>query len=245
MYARSRTLVSPIAFDLNKLEQFLQRMTVDRQLSRYRGFEEDLRDTLNPTTLLEETFWVKGQWLDFPEFSKMYIELHGAELRGRFEHKFSRLGSEVYRHIEARLYRTQFGFLTEYHAVILVSQIASPKGYEVYRGSDLDRVGVDCQIVLPVECETYNIHIFVDSPRAWSYRKYKQQAKSSNKVDGHHIDFPYTTRSGCVHSLKMLSNGFGVYTTEYVTHLFDVIQRKEACTKTQKGVDCCKGLIFE
>lgn len=200
-------------------------VTVDPTLKRYKKFEVDLRGELNPTGLLEKLFWYDKQWLDFADFASLYWQAYEPLLRLRFPKIFASLGDAAYTHLRARLYRTQFGFLTEYHAVILLASVFSPRGYTVWRGSALDRVGVDCQIMEPESERRYNIHIFVDSERAWYYREQKRTGKASDKVVGEHIDFPYTLEQGYVHSLRMLKNGFGVYTEEYARRLLEHIER--------------------
>lgn len=238
--------VNPLEYSLSDLEEFLSQMSVDHTLREYKGFEADLKGNLNPTELLEKLFWSEKRWLDFPQFASLYWQMHETELRRRFPKTFASLGSSAYKHLQARLYRTQFGFLTEYHAVILTASVFVPEGYTVWRGSVLDRVGVDYQIVEPATQLRYNIHIFVDSPRAWFYREKKRQTKSSDKVFGQHIDFPYTLEPGCIHSLRMLPNGFGVYTEGYAKHLLKLIKEGNIYGKSQKPmVDCLAGLLFE
>ncbi|GIV09389.1 MAG: type-2 restriction enzyme TthHB8I [Fimbriimonadales bacterium] len=238
--------VDPSEYRLSELEEFLSEMSVDYTLREYKGFEVDLKGDLNPTELLEKLFWREKRWIDFPQFASLYWQMHKAELQRRFLKKFASLGSSAYQHLQARLYRTQFGFLTEYHAVILTASVFTPEGYTVWRGSALDRIGVDFQIVESATQLQYNIHIFVDSPRAWFYREKKRQIKSSDKVSGQHIDFPYTLKSGRIHSLRMLPNGFGVYTEDYVKHLLKLIKDESVYGKLQKPmVDCSSGLLFE
>lgn len=115
-------------------------MSADDSHKKYKGFEEDLKGDLNPTGLLEILFWHRKKWLDFSEFASLYWREYEETLRQHFPQVFASLGSETYSHLRARLYRTQFGFLTEYHAVILLASVFSPKGYTVWRGPILDRL---------------------------------------------------------------------------------------------------------
>jgi hypothetical protein len=59
------------------------------------------------------------------------------------------------------------------------------------------------------------------------------------------IDFPYQVRRGCIHSLRLLSNGFGVYRREYVEHLKGKILSGECRGVQAERVDCKRGLIFD
>lgn len=238
--------VNPTDFKIYDLENFLAGTSVNPMWKHYKGFEQDLRGELNPTHLLERYFWEEKRWMDFPDFATAYIERNEPLIRSQFPEIFQSLGHETFLHLRARLYRTQFGFLTEYHAVILISTVFTLKGYTVWRGTDLDTVGVDCQIVKEADDKKYNIHIFVDSQRAWHYREKKRRQKHSDRLTGRHVDFPYTMQQGCIHSLKMLPNGFGVYTEEYVNHLLSLIEQGIVDTKVQrKEVDCRQGLVFE
>jgi hypothetical protein len=236
--------IKPDVQEIHDLEKFLSTTSVDTSHKQYRGFEEDLRGDLNPTNLIERLFWLEKRWLDFPQFFHEYWRLNEYKLRDRFPHKFAELGESAKRHLEARLYRTLFGFLTEYHAVLLIGLRFTLSGYTVLRGSDLDRLGVDCQIRETSSNLVYNIHIFIDSPRAKRYRSGKLVFKGSNKIDGIHIDFPYTLKPGCIHSLRMLPNGFGIYTKEYVDHLLHVIKNHVPVGKIQQPIDCQHGLRF-
>jgi hypothetical protein len=237
--------VEPTAQKIQHLEEFLSAMSVDPTHKQYKRFEVDLRGELNPTYLAERFFWVEDKWLDFPEFFEEYWKLNETKLKKEFPQIFATLGEQTKRHLEARLYRTLFGYLTEYHAVMLIGYKFSPLGYAVFRGSELDRVGVDCQIREPNEESLYNIHIFVDSDRARQYRSGKLAFKASNKLEGVHIDFPYRIKPGCIHSLRMLPNGFGVYTEDYVEHLLQVIRSGAAIGRKQLPIDCQRGLRFE
>jgi hypothetical protein len=237
--------VEPTAQKIQHLEEFLSTVSVDSTHKQYKGFEVDLRGELNPTHLAERFFWVEEKWLDFPEFFEEYWRQNEKKLREKFHKIFTLLGEQTKRHLEARLYRTLFGYLTEYHAVMLIGYKFSPLDYAVFRGSELDRVGVDCQIREPNGDSLYNIHIFVDSKRARQYRSGKLAFKASNKLEGIHIDFPYRIESGCIHSLRMLPNGFGVYTEDYVEHLLQVVRSGVASGRKQLPIDCQRGLLFE
>ncbi|HVF96694.1 MAG TPA: hypothetical protein VM871_05215, partial [Flavisolibacter sp.] len=117
--------------------------------------------------------------------------------------------------LRARLYRTQFGFLTEYHAFHLCRNYFSPEN--VVRSVDLDRAGVDFQI--RYNGALYNVHIFVDTPRAWEFRKYKSAYKNVNSLPGIHLNLPYSLQGERFNSLRYLKNGFGVYTVSYLQFL--------------------------
>lgn len=108
----------------------------------------------------------------------------------------------------------QFGFLTEYHAYFLCVCLFGDGN--VSRSTELDLAGVDFEIRLMDNI--YNIHIFVDSPRAWEYRNYKSQYKQVNSRPGIHVNLPYSLQSGRFNALRFLKNKFGVYTEKYLRY---------------------------
>lgn len=224
--------VDPSEYNLCELEKFLSTLSVNPNFKNYKGFEVDLKGELNPTELLEILFWNEKKWIDFPEFASLYLEKYKNKLYLEFSPIIKSLGKDFHKHLQARLYRTQFGFLTEYHAVILLATVFVPQGYLIFRSSTLDRLGVDCIIFDPTFKEKYNIHIFVESKRAKFYREKKRNMKHSNKLSGIHIDFPYTLKQGFKHSLKFLPNNFGVYTNEYAQYLLDLIKSKNFQSNT-------------
>ncbi len=228
--------------NIDDLEKFLQTLNLSEKHRAFKGFEVDLKGNLNPTRILNDLFWAKKEWLNIEEFFERYVHIVYVDLKCAFPKEVAQLGAKFGSHLAARLYRTQIGFLTEYHCAMLCEEIFSPDGFVVRRSPDLDRVGVDIQLVRNKEC--YNLHIFVDSPRAWKFRREKRLQKSSNQQHGTHIDFPYQVRSGCIHSLRLLSNGFGVYRRDYVEHLKSKILSGECLGNQSEHVDCKRGLIF-
>lgn len=227
---------------ISELETFLETLNLSEKHRNFKGFEVDLKGNLNPTRMLNELFWVKKEWLNIEEFFERYVRTCYPALKQKFANEVVSLGAKFGSHLAARLYRTQIGFLTEYHCAMLCGEVFAPEGFAVRRSPDLDRIGVDIQLVR--QKNFYNLHIFVDSPRAWLFRREKRLRKSSNQQEGTHIDFPYQVRSGCIHSLRLLSNGFGVYGRGYVEHLRSKILSGDVLGVQIEKVDCKRGLMF-
>jgi hypothetical protein len=230
-------------FSLSALESFLETMTLSDAHRALKGFEQDLAGDLNPTHLLHFLFWERRIWLDFADFANFYRKKNLTHLHEEHGTAIAALGNTFEAHLAARLYRTQFGFLTEYHAALLTEDVFRKHSFELLRSPDLDRHGVDFQ--LRRRRDLYNIHIFIDSPRAWHYRNMKRTTKSSNHLAGVHIDFPYTVKPDCIHSLRLLKNGFGVYSRRYAEHLKEKILSGEAGGTQAADVDCQHGLRFD
>jgi len=197
---------------ITELVGFLSTLELNPSLAKIKTLELDLKGSLNPTLCLNNTFFEQNHWLSFKDFYEYYLAQNEGELR----QKFSTISWEdLKKGLEARLYRTQFGMLTEYHAYFLCKNFFGERN--VLRNSDLDRIGVDFQVFF--NNEWYNIHIFVDTDRAWEYRKFKVQYKQSNSVKGLHINLPYSLSRNRFNALEYLSNGFGVYRNDYLEYL--------------------------
>lgn len=196
---------------LEQYESFLESLTLYPQLYKIKTVEMDLKGYLNPSHLLNELYFNQQKWLTFEQFFTHYLAL----FRNELEENLSKTSASDWEEgLRARLYRTQFGFLTEYHAYFLASEMFGQAN--VFRETSIDVVGVDFQIIL--DTQKFNIHIFVDTPRSWKYRKYKSNYKNVEHLSGLHVNLPYSLQPGKIHSLRFLKNGFGVYTKEYLNY---------------------------
>jgi hypothetical protein len=194
---------------LKKYEDFLGSMKLSPEFFKIKDFEMDLKNELNPSQYLTEFYFNKINWLSFSDFFDFYFNKYKETIKERFLFPSYDNFSEGLR---ARLYRTQFGFLTEYHAFFLSSILFGSKN--VFRSVQLDISGVDFRINLHEKY--YNIHIFVDTERAWSYRNFKSKHKRVDDIEGIHTNLPYSLKQNKFNSLRFLKNGFGVYTESYL-----------------------------
>lgn len=196
---------------LREYEMFLESLKLSPDLFKIKDVEMDLKKELNPSHCLDDLFFKQMKWLSFEDFFEFYFNRY----KDIIMTKFSFSSYESFKEgLRARLYRTQFGFLTEYHAFFLAS-ILFGNG-NVKRSTGLDLAGVDFQVSL--NNNTYNIHIFVDTERAWSYRNYKSIHKKVNSLEGVHVNLPYSLKANRFNSLRFLNNKFGVYTESYLRY---------------------------
>ncbi len=195
---------------IRRYQSFLSQLVLNPALAQTKTVEVDLTGTLNPTNLLNRLFFEQEQWLGFEDFLQHYLAENKVLLQRTFAHI---AWPALETGLRARLYRTQFGFLTEYHA-FFACRCFFPA---VYRDKGLDKAGVDFQLFY--QQQTYNVHIFVDTPRAWAYRNYKSANKSGNKLPGVHVNLPYSLAANRFNSLRFLPNGFGIYTSGYLKYL--------------------------
>jgi hypothetical protein len=198
---------------LETYEQYLaQLIPQPPELRAIRDVEMDLKGSLNPSTLLHQLYFEQYNWLSFQEFFELYTTLFEQQLAANFNiTDWTQFGNGL----QARLYRTQFGFLTEYHAYYLAMHIFGITN--VFRSTLLDKKGVDFQI--NYMNALYNIHIFVDTPRAWAFRNIKSTTKSVDSEHGIHVNLPYSLAENRFNSLRYLPNRFGVYTAAYFQYL--------------------------
>jgi hypothetical protein len=217
--------------------EFLCSLRLNPHLAQIKSFEADLKGALNPSKLLNELFFVQNRWLNFDAFFNLYWKKHQALLKD----KFSALNEqELLRGLRARLYRTQCGILTEYQAFLGAQAIFGNEN--VHRSIELDQTGVDFSITH--QESYYHIHIFVDTQRAWHYRKYKSAYKQVESAEGIHVDLPYSLKNDRINSLYYLPNGFGVYTPAYLRYLQQEIYSGNLLRFSVNGVNE-QGFIYK
>ena len=112
-------------------------------LFRIKTVEMDLRGILNPTNELNTLFFDENCWLDFKDFFIYYYKKYNKELKTISSDNG---WNEFTVGLRARLYRTQVGFLTEYHAFYLSKLIFGDE--RVVRSISLDKRGVDFQCII-------------------------------------------------------------------------------------------------
>lgn len=210
--------------------EFLASLPLDKKLRQIKYLEDDLKGDLNPSKLLDVLFFEQQQWLDFEAFFQLYVEKNQRLL----QHTFPQLDEQqLLQGLRARLYRTQCGILTEYQAFLAAQVVFGAE--HVRRSLSLDQAGVDFTIAH--QQLAYHIHIFVDTQRAWQYRKYKSTHKRVDAMPGIHVNFPYALESGKINSLHYLPNGFGVYTPAYLRYLQNEIYAGNLQQQKVSGVN--------
>ncbi|MBS1643526.1 MAG: TaqI family restriction endonuclease [Bacteroidetes bacterium] len=203
---------------LQAFESFLATLRRNDSLSDIKSFEQDLFGRLNPSEHLHLLYFEQRRWLDFEEFLQYYLEQFGDQILAQFGYASL---VDITPGFRARLYRTQFGFLTEYHAYLLFQKVLGSEN--LYRSVALDKQGIDFQLRL--DGLIFNIHIFIDNERAWSYRRYKSANKQVDALAGVHVNLPYSLQQGRFNSVLFLANGFGVYREPYVDYLLEEIKK--------------------
>ncbi len=197
--------------DVRNFQRFLSTLKKDSGLFRIKTIEDDLKEKLNPTDCLDDLFFQQNRWVNFEDFYEYYLSKYLPQLRILYPKMAE---SELKLGIKARLYRTQFGILTEYHAYY-ASRCIFGIG-NVYRHKLNDKIGVDYSITLG--SHIYHVHVFVETDRAWKYRSFKHNNKNGDHLPGIHVDLPYSLKKGRFNSVSYLPNGFGIYTSCYLKY---------------------------
>lgn len=218
--------------ELDVYEKFLESLELNPDFSMLKTVEMDLKGELNPTEELNRLFYDENKWLNLEDFFDHYLQINKDVLKKRI---CSLKWEEFEKGLKARIYRTQVGLLTEYHAFFMAKKVFGEE--KVKRCVGLDRLGVDFQIFH--NNDIYNIHIFVDTPRSWGYRDFKSTHKNVEGVGGFHINLPYSLSEGKINSLRKLKNGFGVYTEEYIEYLKREIDKGDIKNREIIGVASC------
>ena len=137
---------------LQQYESFLSSLTLHPSLSTIKSIEMDLKGELNPSYHLDKLFFQEKKWLSFEQFYYYYFDQYKDVIKKEFG-----FTDEVTfeKGLWARLYRTQFGFLTEYHAFYLCSEFFGKE--KLNRSVELDKAGVDFQLM--VDDIVFNVHI--------------------------------------------------------------------------------------
>ena len=203
-------------YTIEDFEEFLASLTLNKTLFSVKTVEFDLKWDLNPTNDLNYLFFDEQKFLWFEEFFEYYTSRHIESLKPLILRFWK---ADFLRWLEARIYRTQFWFLTEYHAYFKCLSIF-PKG-SVIRNPELDKKWIDFQI--KHGGEVYNIHVFVDTERAWKFREFKRQSKHVDDYPWNHVNFPYYLWRWKINSVEYLPNWFWIYTEKYVKFLKDAI----------------------
>lgn len=216
--------------NIDIFEKFLSNLIVDKSLFYVKTIEFDLKWDLNPTNDLNNLFFVENNFLWFHDFFIYYCNKHKDLLIPLID-KYWR--EDFLKWLKARLYRTQFGFLTEYHSYFKCLSIFP--NWTVLRNSNLDKLWVD--FIIKHKNHDYNIHIFVDTERAWYYRNFKSKNKFVDDLPWTHVNFPYFLWMWKINAVKYLPNWFWIYTDKYVNYLKNCIEQWILIWKNIKWVD--------
>jgi hypothetical protein len=197
---------------IERFETFLKNLTLYPRFKNIRTVEMDLLGELNPINDFEEHFYAKDKYITFDKFFLYYVKKHKDLIVKTFPDYIS---DSFLNGLQARLYRTYMGLVTEYHAFLIAQKVFGIKN--VIRDNIADKKGVD--FTIKYKDKNYNIHIFIDREDAWNKRRFKSTKKHADQLDGYHVNFPYSLIPDRFNSVKRLKNGVGCYTVKYFEFL--------------------------
>ncbi len=170
---------------LEKFNKFLK--TVDLQgyrkkYSHIRFVEMDLDKEIQAIVLLYKIYWDEKRFIPFDDFYKIYLE-ENKEAIEEFRIKTTMCKNCFYRGLEARIYRTWAGLITQIHAGYVAESVFG-KG-NVFMSEDLDHKDADIRVEYKEHKLNYQI-------KKMSYKGVRSaKAKPTKKLDGEPIALFY------------------------------------------------------
>lgn len=215
--------------NLTKFNKFLK--TVDLQgyrkkYSHIRITEMDLDKNIQVIVLLYRIYWDGKKFISFDDFYKKYLGEKKKEIE-KFRVKTTMCKDCFYRGLEARIYRTWAGLITQIHAGYVAESVFG-KG-TVSMSEELDRKDADIR----VEYKGYKINYQIKKTSYKGVRSAK--IPPSKKLDGESIGIFYEVPNSSIFAnpkrrdgkfrvpylrfmrdkrTKRLDNGFVVFTRE-------------------------------
>jgi len=215
--------------NLNKFDEFLKKIDLQKYRSKYRSIklvEMDLPKDIQAIKLLYKIYWSEKEFIDFDNFLKRYIKEYKINI-DNFRAKIGMCEVCFYKGLPARIYRTWASLITQIHAGYVAESVFGSG--TINMSEDLDHHGADFQV-------TYKGNIINYQVKKKSFSREIRQAKKSGKIiHGEFIDIKYEvpideifnnpkTKKGELRlpykrfvdnkELKRLANGFIVFTAE-------------------------------
>jgi len=174
---------------MTKLQEFTDFLkTVDlkgyrQKYSKIKILEMDMPKNIQAISLLYKVYWSEKNFIDFDNFYKLYLKKYKTDLEA-FRIETTLCKSDFYRGLEARIYRTWAGLITQIHAGYVAESVFG--NGSVKMSAELDHQGVDIRVEYKGHILNYQIKKTsfsgVRSPRPLSKNK---------KLTGEVIDIFY------------------------------------------------------
>ena len=211
---------------LKKFEKFLESVDLAgyrKKYSRIKIVEMDLSKEIQAIELLYKVYWEEKNFLSFEDFYKRYLKEKAKQLE-KFRRDVTMCKDCFYRGLEARIYRTWAGIITQIHAGYVAESVFGDGS--VSMSAELDSQGADIRV-------EYKGHFLNYQVKKTSYSGVKsgRPLPRKGKLKGEAIDIKYEvpvslsdpkTKKGEFRKpylrflgdkrTKALSNGFVVFT---------------------------------
>ena len=174
---------------MTKLQEFSEFLkTVDLQgyrtkYSKIKIVEMDLPKPIQAIELLYQVYWTERSFLTFEAFYKRYLSEHKSMLEP-FRVETTLCEPDFYRGLEARIYRTWAGLITQIHAGYVAEAVFGNGSIKM--SAELDHQGADIR----VEYKDRHVNYQVKKTGYAGVRSSRPLPRSS-KLDGENIDIFY------------------------------------------------------
>lgn len=214
--------------DLEKFDKFLK--TIDLQgyrekYSRIKIVEMDLSKEIQAINLLYKAYWEEKKFLSFEDFYKRYLREKKKAIE-EFRLKTTMCEDCFPRGLEARIYRTWAGLITQIHGGYVAESVFGKGSVEMSR--ELDSAGADIRVKYKGHFLNYQVE-----KTSFSGVMSRKPLPRKKKIKGENIDIKYEvptclldpkTKKGEFRKpylrflederTKSFSNGFVVFTKE-------------------------------
>ena len=171
---------------LEKFDKFLQTVPLKDYRKKYSTIkivEMDLPKDIQAIELLYKVYWEEKKFITFEEFYKRYAKEKG-DLLEKFRQKTTMCKDCFYRGIEARIYRTWVGLITQIHGGYVAESVFG-KG-TVSMSRELDSLGVDIRVEYKNRILNYQV-----KKTSFSGVMSRVPLPRKKKNDGENIDIKY------------------------------------------------------
>lgn len=228
--------------NLKRFNKFLK--TVDLQgyrkkYSRIKIVEMDLDKEIQAITLLYKVYWEEKKFLSFEKFYKRYLKEKGKTIE-EFRLKTTMCKDCFRRGLEARIYRTWAGLITQIHGGYVAESVFGKGSIEMSR--ELDSAGADIRVKYKGHFLNYQV-----KKMSFSGVVSGKPLSRKKKIKGKNIDIKYEVPN-CLSDPKKQN---GEFRDPYLRFLEDkrtdcfsngfVIFTKEAFLPKKKEVDLKTG----
>lgn len=170
----------------NAFETFLKSVDLKAYRKKYSSIkivEMDLPKDIQAIKLLYKVYWEEKKFLSFEDFYKRYL-IEKEDLLDKFRLKSTMCKDCFYRGLEARIYRTWAGLITQIHAGYIAESVFG-KG-TISMSAELDSQGADIRV-------EYNGHPINYQVKKTSYSGVKSGRPLPRKgtLDGEAVDIKY------------------------------------------------------
>lgn len=172
--------------NLEKFNKFLKTVNLKgyrKKYSRIKIVEMDLPKEIQAITLLYKVYWEEKKFLSFEEFYKRYSK-EKKKVIEKFRLKTTMCKDCFYRGLEARIYRTWAGLITQIHGGYVAESVFGKGSIDMSR--ELDSMGADIRVKYKESLLNYQV-----KKTSFSGVMSRRPLPRKKKIKGENIDIKY------------------------------------------------------